>query len=235
MTQYNYLFIDADNTIFDYSKSEKESLKQIFNNRKINCNIDLILSNYSRINENLWKEFEKGTVSLDFLYIERFRRLLKECGIADLTESEYAKISESYLTNLSNSAYMLDGAKDMLQKLEKKFSLILITNGTSMVQRKRLKIKRIASYFNAIIISEEIGFKKPEKEFFKVAIEKSGNPSSSEILVIGDSLSSDIFGGINYGLDTCWFNPGKKENSTNILPKYEVSSFNEIYRILDIC
>jgi len=128
---------------------------------------------------------------------------------------------------------MLDGALEMLETLGKSCTFILITNGISTVQRSRLKAADIGKYFREIIISEEIGFKKPEKGFFDAAMKKSGYPPHNEVLVVGDSLSSDIKGGADYGLDTCWYNPDSNENPTGIIPSYEISSLNDLYKITE--
>jgi len=235
--KYKYLFIDADNTIFDYSKAERESLhkslRESILQSGISCMPETALSKYREINSSLWKELENGTVSIDFLRVERFRRLFKSCGINSFDDETCRNISEVYLDHLGNSGHMLEGALEILETLGKSCTFSLITNGIGTVQRSRLKAAGIEKYFRSIIISEEIGFKKPEKNFFDEAVKRSGNPPADKILVIGDSLSSDIKGGVNYGLDTCWFNPGRDENITGIIPRYEISSLNELYKITE--
>jgi FMN phosphatase YigB (HAD superfamily) len=128
---------------------------------------------------------------------------------------------------------MIEGASGILDKLSSRYVLTLITNGISSVQRSRLKAAGIEKYFKKIVISEEIGFKKPDKKFFDEALRQNINPLKEEILVIGDSLSSDILGGINYGLDTCWYNPEGKTNTSGITPEYEISSLDELLKIVE--
>ncbi|MDX9801099.1 MAG: YjjG family noncanonical pyrimidine nucleotidase [Spirochaetia bacterium] len=231
--KYKHLFIDADNTLFDYSAAERFSLLETFKSTGINCGSDDIVSNYNSINTQLWMEFEKGDITLDFLRVERFKRLFAVCGKSSMNEDDYKDIAQKYLDHLGASSHMIEGAAGILEKLSRNFILTLITNGISKVQRSRLKAAGIEKYFKELVISEEIGFKKPEKEFFDEAMRQSGNPVKGEILVIGDSLSSDILGGINYSLDTCWFNPEGKENTSGITPLYEISSLDELFKIVD--
>ncbi len=231
--KYKHLFIDADDTIFDYGAAEKFSLLETFKLTGIRCSEDDAVLNYKGINTELWKEFEKGSISLAFLRVERFKRLFSACGKTGMNEGDYSRIAMAYLDYLGNSAHMIEGASDILEKLSSRYVLTLITNGIGKVQRNRLEAAGIEKYFKKIVISEEIGFKKPDKNFFDEALRQNSNPVKEEILVIGDSLSSDILGGINYGLDTCWYNPEGKTNTSGITPEYEISSLDELLKIVD--
>ncbi len=231
--KYRYLFIDADDTIFDYGRAESVSLLDTLDESNIKCGQEQAVSAYRRINDIVWKQFEKGLITLDYLRTERFRQLLRECGTKDPSDELCKRISGTYLGKLGSSAYMLDGAREMLERMGKICALVLITNGISSVQRQRLAKAGIEKYFSEIVISEEIGFKKPEKAFFDFAMKKCGSPRPGEVLVIGDSLTSDIQGGVNYGLDTCWFNPAGKPNTAGIRPAHEIASFEELYRIVE--
>jgi len=231
--KYRHLFIDADDTIFDYGAAERFSLLETFKLTGISCSEDDAVLNYKGINTELWKEFEKGSISLAFLRVERFKRLFLACGKPGLTEEDYGRIAMTYLDYLGNSSHMIEGAADILEKLSRRYHLTLITNGISSVQRSRLKAAGIEKYFKKIVISEEIGFKKPDRKFFDEALRQNSNPVNEEILVIGDSLSSDIHGGINYGLDTCWYNPEGKTNTSGITPEYEISSLDELLKIVE--
>ena len=229
---YRYIFIDADDTVFDYKRAETESLKKTIICAGLNCRIEEAVLKYSAINGSLWKRFEKGEVSLGYLRKERFRRLLGASGRERVSHEECERISGIYLDELSNSGCLIDGAYEMLEKVSVTHTLVLVTNGISKVQRQRLRRAGIEKFFSAVVISEEIGYKKPEKEYFRKAMEAAGEPEKESVLVVGDSLSGDIQGGINYGLDTCWFNREKKKNITGIVPKYEISDYEELYLII---
>ena len=136
------------------------------------------------------------------------------------------------MKHLGDGSFLFDGAIELVQDLSKKYTLSIVTNGLSAVQERRIKQSVIAKYFKDIVISEEFGVSKPHPHIFEHAINNLGNFSKDEVLMIGDSLSSDIRGGINFNIDTCWFNPNKSENKTDLTPTYEVDDFEEIRNLL---
>lgn len=232
--KYTHIFIDADDTVFDYGAAEKISLEKTLIRSGAGEKPGLVeraSEEYRKINSGLWMEFEKGTITLDFLRTERFRKVLEFCGM-DSSEKICREVSGFYLELLGSSGYLLDGAAEMLEKLSGKCSLVMITNGISPVQRGRIEASGTGRYFSAVVISEEIGYKKPEKEYFDAAMTAAGNPEKDKVLVVGDSLTSDILGGNNYGLDTCWFNPERRENTSGIIPRFEISSLDMLYTLV---
>ncbi len=212
MNTYQYLLFDADNTLFDFTRAEYLSFRDMCSV----CNVDRpilwseeLYKQYSAINERLWKLFEKGGITLDSLKIERFRQLLTENGAPDdaVTYETSLKMRDIYMENLANQTCLMDGAEDICRKLAKKYSMYLITNGVSRTQRSRFDKSALKPYFRELFISEEIGVAKPHPEYFDHVLRKIGCTDKSQYLVIGDSLSSDCAGAVNYGLDICYFNP----------------------------
>jgi len=230
MSKYNILIFDADGTLFDFAKSEADALIKSFNKFNLHFDYNKHLKVYRTINHQIWSEFENGSISADNLKPERFRRFTSQFNFS----IEPSVFSNAYLNYLAEAAFLLEGANGLLNKIKGKFKLVLLTNGLTKVQRRRFALTNMKEYFDAIIISEEVGFKKPQVEIFDLALKKIGHSNKSDVLMIGDNLSSDILGGKNYNIDTCWYNPTSIKNDLNIIPSFEVSSFQELLTVLEL-
>jgi len=200
---YLWLLFDADGTLFDYNRAEAAALQSAFALLHLDFS-DGYLDTYRRINHALWQALEKKQITPEVLQVRRFELLLQALGLA----GSPARLSNLYLEQLGLCTELIEGAYEVLQRLQRTSRIAVVTNGLQAVQRSRLARSRIRDFVSELIISEEIGAAKPQVEFFDAAFARLGHPSKREALIIGDSLSSDIQGGINYGLDTCWFNPG---------------------------
>jgi len=224
--KYVWLLFDADGTLFDYDHAEETALKNTFAQSGFIYQLEY-LNIYKTINSKFWKEFEKNTIQRDGLKTERFKALFNELKIY----ADPFSFSNIYLNNLSLSTLLLEGAEEICRILSKRYNLAIITNGFKEVQRPRYESSSLINYFKEIIISDEIGAAKPEKEYFDIAFERIGNPAKSTVLVIGDSLTSDIKGGLDYGLDTCWYNPNGLISGNNKI-KFEIHSLKELLSFL---
>ena len=225
---YKVLIFDADETLFDFKKAEKEAFKETILEFGINYDESYHFETYNIINTAIWKELEQGLITQSKLKIERFKRLSDKLQIP-FDEVEFANV---YMKHLSNGSFLFEDSFDLIENIKDKYKLIIVTNGLTVVQEKRIKQSSIAKYFNNIVISENIGISKPNPGIFEYALKDMDNIDKSQILMIGDSLSSDIQGGINFEIDTCWYNPNKFENKTNLNPTYEVSSLKELKSLL---
>ena len=183
---------------------------------------------YQEINSAIWKEFEEGLITQAKLKVERFKRLSDKLGVS-FDENEFAK---SYMEHLADASFLYDGSVELLEDISKSHKLSIVTNGLTAVQDKRIRKSTVAKYFDTVVISEEILISKPNPEIFEHTLKTINHSDKSKVLMVGDSLTSDIQGGINFGIDTCWYNPKKLENKTSIKPTYEVSSFDELKEIL---
>lgn len=200
--QYRWLLFDVDDTLFDFTSAESRSLEMTF--RDLNLPFDPAYAGvYREVNQAVWKEFEDGKLTSIQLRIERFARLFARTGLSVDPES----FSRRYLINLGSCSELIEGAEETIAALRDKYRLGLVTNGLSDVQRPRLAGSPLAQAFEVLAISEEIGAAKPDPRFFDTVFAQMGHPDESEVLVIGDSVSSDIQGAFNYGLDACRFNP----------------------------
>ena len=241
MAKYKYLLLDADGTLFDYHMAECKSLKKTFEYYGIADKDSQLSSLYNRINHECWSMFEKRQLTLEQLRFKRFSDLINEGQLGDINPRE---MGEKYLGYLALSAEMLEGAVELLETLHKSHSLVMITNGIKEIQYSRIKEAGIGKYFDALVISDEIGYQKPAAEYFDITMNKIGNPDKSEVIVIGDSLTSDIAGGNRYGFDTCWININNSdpachcnktvqtELSDDFIPDYEVSNLLQIIDIV---
>jgi len=226
--KYKWLLLDADGTLFDYDKAEAVALEKTFEQE--GCGFEPSYAGvYRRINEQIWLNFEQGKISQDRLRTKRFELFLEAVHI----ESDPVLFSQRYLKHLADGAYLIKDAEEIVRSLHGRIGLLLITNGLKEVQRSRLAKSTIGKYFADVVISDEIGVAKPERQIFDVAFSKMGNPRKEEVLIVGDSLTSDIQGGSDYGIDTCWFNPERKSRDLNVEIRYEIHRLNELLNIVE--
>lgn len=223
MQHYQWLLFDADGTLFDFDRAEVTALQQAFGLVGVAFKPGY-LTTYQRINQTLWQAVEKGEIAPAVVKLRRFEMLVEAMGV----DSSAAELSSTYLECLAACSELIEGASEVLQALHKKYRIAILTNGLQVVQRGRLARSVIRAHIADIIISEEIGFAKPAKEFFNIALTRLGNPPLCEVLMIGDSWTSDIQGAVQYGIDACWYNPGKKPRPTDLEITHEIASLHEL-------
>lgn len=227
MKNYRTILLDADGTIFDFDACEREALRLALTKHGYMYNED-ILRLYSGINIELWKRLERGEVDRKFVIYERFRLLLEKLGIDD----DGVSLEDDYQEILGMQHYFMEDAPRVLEYLYKKYDLYAVTNGITKTQLSRFRHSGADKYMKRIFVSEETGFQKPWKEFFDYCFERIDNLSLSETIIAGDSLTSDILGGNNAGIDTCWFNPAAEVNNTNARVDIEIRRLRELMDIL---
>ena len=226
--KYEVLFFDADDTLFNFKKSENFALDKLMSSIDTDLEKSYCIEIYKEINNNIWKEFEQNLISSDELKIERFKRFADKINL-----SQDPKIlSNMYVNFLAEASFIYKETEELLSYLYKKYKIVIITNGLTSVQNKRIKESIIKDYFDAVIISDEIKIAKPDPKIFDYALNVINHTNKESVLMIGDSLSSDVKGGINAGIDTCWFNPNNKKNNSSLIPKYEISTLLELKNIL---
>ncbi|WP_459502842.1 YjjG family noncanonical pyrimidine nucleotidase [Bacillus sp. C1] len=227
MKKYQTLLFDVDDTLLDFKAAERAALQLLFEEQKILLT-DEITAHYKKINQGLWKSFEEGKIDRDEVVNTRFSVLFKEYG----QEVDGPLFEQNYRRYLEEGNQLIHGAFELIQNLQSKYDLYIVTNGVSKTQDKRLRNSGLHSLFKGIFVSEDTGYQKPMKEYFDYVFERISNFSVEKGLIIGDSLSADMKGGQLAGLDTCWFNPEKKLNDSRIVPTYEIQTFDELYEIL---
>lgn len=224
---YRWLLFDADGTLFDYDRAESTALEAAWRETGAAAPAELVAS-YRRINGELWQAYEAGAISQRALQVERFVRLANELE----QPLDAGLLSRRYLDHLGRQTVLLDGARELLDELHGVFELALITNGIPEVQRPRIEGAGFDRLFPVVVISGEVGAAKPAPEIFDVALARMGGPPREAVLLVGDSLSSDIRGGVDYGLDTCWFNPAGLPLGEGPEPRYEIRRLDELHAIL---
>jgi 2-haloacid dehalogenase len=227
--KYRWLLFDADGTLFDYDRAEAMALAATFEQFGYPFNEEL-LSEYRHINGGLWQDFEKGAISQKKLKTERFKQLCQFLGL----ELDPSSLSQLYLKNLGQGTFLIDGATETVKKLTNHFKLAIITNGLKDVQNPRIADSSLQKYFPVIIISEEVGAAKPDKKIFDIAFQMMGDPIKEEVLLIGDSLTSDIAGAMNYGIDSCWFNPDRQRRPSGLIIQHEINKLSDLLDLLEI-
>ena len=200
--KYSRLLLDADDTVFDFKKCEKEALMSVCADEGFILSDDDVRI-YSEINESMWKMLERGEIGKEELKRRRFAEFARVKGYGFDPE----KVAVNYEEKLSYTGYLLPGAEEACRRLSGRYSLYFITNGLKSVQERRLGSSPVMKYFAKAYISGEIGFNKPSAKFFDAVAADIPGFGRHDTLVVGDSLTSDIRGGAGDGMDTCWINP----------------------------
>lgn len=225
--KYEWLLFDADGTLFDFEKAQEQALVNTFKHLRLNFKKHYYQS-YHDINLVLWQRYERGEIRQHKIPYQRFHNFFEQNNIL----ADAQKASELYLEYLSREHDLIDGAEDLIKKLAGDFKMVLITNGLKSVQRPRFLNAVITPYFEEIIISEEVGCAKPQPEIFDLTFERIDFPLKEKVVIIGDNPGSDILGGIQYGIDSCWYNPNDQKLQNGIVPTYEIKNYDELLEIL---
>lgn len=225
--RYPYLLFDADNTLYDFDKTQSNALEKAM--LELHGSFEarhLVI--YDRVNQAFWQAFERGEIDQTTLKEKRFIAYFEALEL----KLDATLMNKLYLKHLSQGHFLLAGAQELIEQLAQKHNLLIVTNGLKEVQRPRFNASSIVKYFEGIIVSDELGIAKPHTGIFDAAFEQLGKPKKEDVLMIGDSLSSDIQGGIHYGIDTCWFNPNAKTNKKGLRLTYEIQELNELLTIV---
>lgn len=230
MREFTTIFWDVDGTLLDFDYAQRRALKICF--RSIGRELtEEIRYRYEEINHAYWKKMELGEITKEELLVARFRDLFREVGIDDVNPENF---NRDYLENLSSIYEYKDDSLTICKSLHGRVKQYVVTNAVAASQRRKLKLSGLADVMDGFFISEEIGAPKPQKAFFDYCLEHIEEKDKSRILIVGDTLSSDIKGGINAGIATCWYRPDEAENPTDMTPDYEMSDLHRIYDILGV-
>ena len=220
-----FLFLDLDDTILDFQKAERLALAKTLESFGLPPT-DTVLARYHEINREHWERLERKELTRQQVLVGRFAALFAEMGLSAQAE----QVARAYEENLSQGHYFLPGAEEALKSLSKKYKLYLASNGTARVQAGRLKSAGIIPYFQEIFVSEEMGYNKPDPAYFAACFARIPGFRKDRAMMVGDSLTSDILGGIQAGIATCWVNPHHKTGS--IRPDYEIESIVQLEALL---
>ncbi|MCM1195197.1 MAG: YjjG family noncanonical pyrimidine nucleotidase [Firmicutes bacterium] len=225
--RYETLLFDADNTVLDFDKAEEQALRRVFEKFSLRYDAEA-LNIYRKNNVYQWQLFEQGKIEKSAVLINRFSTTLRDLKI-DVAVEKVAVLFEDYL---KQGYYVIENAESVLLRLQKTCRLYIVSNGVAKIQSSRMKGSGMDKYFLYRFVSEEVGYPKPSKEYFEYCFKRIPDFNKSTTLIIGDSLSSDIQGGINAQIDTCWYNPKRLGNNTGVKPTYEITDLRELFDIV---
>ena len=226
--KYDIFLFDADGTLFDFDLAQANALEIMFQNYSLEYNENR-LSIYRTINIQEWEKFEKGEITNDDLKTSRFIRFFREIGV----DFDPAKFNEEYLFELGKGSFLIEGALEICKHIiSHNKKIFIVTNGMLATQKSRIQHSLIKDYISDFFVSEVIGFQKPHISYFEFVFSHIPPIPKEKILIIGDSLTADILGGLNAGIDSCWFNNSGNKNHTDITPVYEINKFSELEKFV---
>ena len=223
-----YVFLDLDDTILDFRQQERHAVSRTLSAFGVEPTA-AVVERYSFHSESCWRALERGELSRSEVRVRRFRLLFAEIGV----DADPAAVSRAYTENLAVGHWFLPGAREAVESLSKKYRLFLASNGSAAVQAGRMTSAGLYPFFEQCFVSEKLGYFKPRREFFEAAFARIPGFDPARAIMVGDSLTSDIQGGIHAGIRTCWVNPGRKPRRPEILPDYEIKSITELETLLE--
>lgn len=227
--KYRYIFVDLDNTLLDFEAAEEHSFYHTAKQHGLQFGPEE-LARYQAINQPLWAMMERREIAKDELVVRRYRQLFEELGVLGIDPAQY---NAAYLDNLALKTLPIEGAEELCRFIHQNAVLVVATNGVSATQHRRIVSSGLGKYLDFIIVSDDAGAEKPDSRYFDRAFAVCGAVDKGECIMIGDSLSSDIRGGNDYGMDTCWFNPkGKALPEGAPQPTYIVEKLTDFIGII---
>lgn len=221
------LLFDIDNTLLDFHKCAWESMQKGFKEWGISYD-DKTYSIYQSVNNPLWRQIEEGTLTLEELKKIRWVQVFEKMNV-DKDGSEFEKVFRKYL---KESSQPVTGAYEILEYLAPNYNIYSASNGPYNQQIYRLEQADMAKFISGNFISEQVGYQKPTKEFFQACFEVLGNVPKENVMIIGDSLTADIKGGKDYGIQTCWYNHDHIEYGPEVAADYVIEALDELKTIL---
>ena len=221
-----FLFLDLDDTILDFHKAERIALSKTLRSFGIEPT-EHVLGRYHVLNKACWERLEKGELTREQVVVRRYELLFAELGM----ECDAEAVTALYSKNLAIGHYVLPGAEEAVDALSKKYRLFLASNGTADVQAGRMTSANLYRFFEKVFVSQDIGYNKPAREYFDHCFAQIPDFDPGKAMIVGDSLTSDIQGGINAGIRTCWVNPDHKEG--HIKADYEIEALSQLPELLE--
>jgi len=224
---YTTILLDLDHTLFDTDASEAAAFEQAMAAAGV-VDAERYLPAYQTINLELWAAVERGEISPKVIRNSRFERFVAEQAI----DADPIQMADDFVTGLGMNGDLYDGALAVIEQLSERAALSMVTNGLGEVQRTRIDRLGIGEYFDAVAISAEVGASKPDVEIFDFAFRALGQPAKETAVMVGDNLSADIRGGVNYGIATCWFNPHGRPSNGMDQSDHEIEDLKELLELL---
>lgn len=221
--RYDWILFDADETLFSFNSYH--GLKAMFAPYGIDFSLDDYEA-FQAVNKPLWVAYQNNEITAQDIQMRRFAKLSAQTGVEPL------QLNQMLMAEMAVVSQPLAGVREMLEALYGKVKMGIITNGFTDLQQRRLENTETTKYFDIVVVSEQIGVAKPDRQVFDYAFSLMDCEDKTRILMVGDTLASDILGGNNAGIDTCWFNHAQAKNDTKIRPTYEIQHINELLPIV---
>ena len=228
LKKYDVFLFDADNTLFDYDLAEEHAFTVTMENHGLTFT-EQIRKKYREINDSAWHSYERGEITKTEFQHSRFRQFFEhmKTGTCEIA------FNEGYVNIMGECSFLIEGAAEICKAItESGKKLYIVTNGLLSTQNARTKHSAISQYIADSFVSEVVGFEKPHIKYFEHVLSDIPTVQKDRILIIGDNLHTDIIGGINAGIDTCWFNLFAEENKTGIEPTYEILKLSELNKFI---
>ena len=221
---------DIDGTLLNFEAAEKAAINRCFASHEMGICTDEMLERYVKINRKYWEALERGELTKPEVLIGRFVDFFEAEGLP-IEKAE--SFNEEYQVRLGDTIVFCDNGYELVEKPKPRVKQVAVTNGTKVAQDRKLKNSKLDTLLDGIFISDVLGVEKPNKEFFDIVLKEIGDYQKEELMIVGDSLTSDIKGGNNAGILTCWYNPKKMENTQNEHVDFEIENLWELEQILE--
>ena len=242
MSSGRWVLFDLDGTLFDYEAAETAAVVATLEEAGLvgpgrspglvgpePAAGSEVVRRYREINARHWRALERGETAADRLRVERWEDLLRACG---LPETEATTLARRYVAHLATRSQLVEGAVEVVEEVARSHRIGFVTNGLADVQRPRLAASPLGRFAEVVVISDEVGAAKPAPEFFDAAFVRMGSPSRDAVVLVGDSLSSDVAGGVNYGLETVWVAPSELPDPEEPRPTHRIGDLRELTGVL---
>lgn len=220
---------DIDGTLLDFTVAERNALRECFSVFHLGECTDAMIANYSSINAAYWKRLELGEISKHQVLTGRFRDFFHA---EQLCCQDIEAFNQEYQIHLGDTICFIDNAYSLIQELRTCVKQYAVTNGAFMAQERKLQKSGLGDLFNGVFISDQIGAEKPSREFFDYVFHHIEDYDKEEIMIVGDSLTSDMKGGNRAGIKCCWYNPHNQENHTGVTADYIIQNLNQVKEII---
>ena len=222
---------DVDGTLLDFKAAESAAIKSLFKEYNLKECTDEMVKRYSRINDFFWKRLERGEISKPQVLLKRFEQFFSEY---DIDKNIAPEFNERYQLRLGDTIIFKDDGYNIVKSLVGRIKQYAVSNGTVKAQTKKLEASGLNKLFDGIFLSEQVGAEKPSKLFFDKVFSSISPIKISDAIIVGDSLSSDIKGGNDYGIKTCWYNPDFQSSDGKYMIDHEINDLHEIYGVLGV-
>lgn len=230
MSNFEIILWDVDGTLLDFKAAEKAAIKTLFREFDLGECSDEMIQRYSEINKKYWSLLERGELTKPVILTRRFEEFFSEEG---LDPSLAPQFNSAYQIKLGDTVVFRDNSKDIVSSLIGHVGQYVVSNGTVTAQTKKLCVSGFDKLMDGIFLSEQLGYEKPAVEFFDTVLEHIPYTDKSKVLIVGDSLTSDILGGNNAGIKSCWYNPEHLQNTTAAKPDFEIHNLSEVFTLLN--